>query len=200
MKRGLDASEINQRAISKVAQALFCGALQLWPKPQTDEVETDFQKSAFPVQILNEGIDWGFYYRAAEDDVEAEKLQAYKDEVSALSERVDALEPDLPAFELELRAELGPVTDARTQAVNRFLSDLTREIAKVRSTAKFLADEKTDLRKEKMEQINAKLIMDAVFMVARIKAKKEAEAAKGPNPNPSVIETANAETVTEFGG
>jgi len=201
LKHGLDAAEINQRAMVKVAEALLQTVKGLAGTPPEG---CTYQ---FPIKMCGidqnpqAPIDWGVYYREAEDDVEHEKIEAYKKEVAELLVKVDQIETDLPVFEEGLDKELDAagVVDKdhpRAQAVLRFLNDLKKEITKVRTAADTIA--KNELGKRKVEEFNTRILSDAAFMIARTKAKKEEAAKKEAGGQPVVAPP--DETVTEFGG
>lgn len=208
LKHGLDAAEVNQRAMVKVVQDLCKGLGIAWPtdlsgtKPKYEHTKEDV---VFPVSMLVDGIDWGKYYRAAEDDILAEQIASYKTEIAKLVEKADSIDADLPMFEAGLDKELedaGVVTKEhpRAQAVYRFLGDLRTEIAKIRAAAEAIA--KDEVTKEKMAEINIRIIQDATHMISVQKNKKEAadKASKvGKLVEPPASEDPN--TVTqEFGG
>lgn len=197
LKHGLDAAEVNQRAMVKVLHDLLRGVLPVWEKAEM--IPT--------VELLDGKIDWGKYYRASEDDIAAERLELYKQHVKVLNSQADTIEASLEEFEKDLQEELDKdVAHAvpKKQAVDRFLADLKKEIAKVRTAAKIIEDGTMD--KEKVEDFNVKILSDTLFMISRNKAKKEKEkekeAAAKQAESAGVVETAPAgepETV-EFGG
>jgi len=206
LKHGLDAAEVNQRAMVKVVQDLCRGLGVTWPvslegvdQPKKELAEADV---VFPVSMLLNSIDWGKYYRSAEDDITAERIAAYKAEIIQLVTKVDKVEAGLPDFEQGLKRELkeaGVLAEEhpRAVAVIRFLNELKAEMAKVRKAAEDVA--KDEVTKEKMTEINVRVIQDALHMIANQKLKKETE--DKSNKVGHLVEPSAEEIVTqEFGG
>lgn len=179
LKKGLDAAELNYRAMAKVLESAA----------QADPVRS-------LVSILGDKIDWGVYYRRAEDDMEAERLATYKEELKQRLALVEQIKTDLEEFEQATRDELskrgGPDTP-QGKAVEKYLVDLKQEMEKVKVAAE--AAEKEGFAKKDMVTFNDKILHDTLFMISRNRAKKAAEAQKEEAPPPPLEE----ETV-EFGG
>lgn len=182
LKKGLDSAEANYRAMAKVLNGVVTSLTGLWVD----------RPDAFPVIMLDGKIDWGAYYRSAEDDMEAEQIAAYKVEVQQRLGMVAQIEAELEGFEAALADEVakkGGEDSEYGKVVVKFLSDVRREMAKVKDAAK--AVEAEGFSKKDIVEFKDKILHDTLFMISRSKKKEAA-----PAPTAPQVE----ETVTEFGG
>jgi hypothetical protein len=193
-KSGLDASELNQRAIAKVVEAtvsaVYNGKIGVI-KPADGEDGL---------------VDWKHYYELVSEEMKAEKLSQYKIALGQMAKKADMVEAMLPKFEERIKGELDRAAASangdKAKAADKFVNDVRAQIALVRMAHNEATNPEAEIQIREFADTDT-LFNYVIGMHRRMEAeeKKIAEAKKLAEPSeaPAIV-AATESDVRVFGG
>lgn len=187
-KAGLDAAEVNQRAVALVIEDLVVRSYD----PEYNIIKKDLT------------VDWECYYGRAEAAMKAEKLSQYKVTLHHLAQKADMIEGMLPKFEERVKEELRnePAKGDKAKSAEKFLNDVRAQIVRVRKVKEAIEVPGTEVQIQEFDDtdtfFNYVLGMNH-RMEAEEKKKAEAKAESQDSEGTPVIVSASEDNVRVFG-